>query len=39
MDVNPIEVQKHRSGVGYPASRDQLVERARDNGVVERLGR
>ncbi|WP_336660715.1 DUF2795 domain-containing protein [Leucobacter sp. USHLN153] len=29
---NPIEVQRHLGGVDYPASRDDLVETARNNG-------
>ena len=41
MDVNPIDVQKHLKGVSYPASRDDLVRAAQDNGapqeIVERL--
>ncbi|MFC5382607.1 DUF2795 domain-containing protein [Aquipuribacter nitratireducens] len=39
--ANAIEVQKYLSGVDYPAGRDALVRRARDNGapdeVVEEL--
>jgi hypothetical protein len=35
MDVNPIELQKHLKGAGYPASRDDLVSLARDNGAPE----
>jgi hypothetical protein len=30
--VSPIEVQKHLSGVDYPARRDDLVDRARQQG-------
>ncbi|QFU89902.1 DUF2795 domain-containing protein [Amycolatopsis sp. YIM 10] len=30
--ANPIEVQKHLSGVDYPAGRDDLVAAARSNG-------
>jgi hypothetical protein len=41
VDVNPIDVQKHLKGVSYPASRDDLVRAAQDNGapqeIVERL--
>jgi hypothetical protein len=36
-----IEVQKHLSGVDYPATKDQLIEHARKRGapqeVIERL--
>jgi hypothetical protein len=38
---NPIEVQRHLSGVDYPASRDDLVTTAQNDGapddVVEAL--
>jgi hypothetical protein len=30
--VNPIELQKHLSGVDYPAQRDDLVRAAEQNG-------
>jgi hypothetical protein len=32
MDLNPIDVQKNLKGVSYPASRDQLVAAAEENG-------
>jgi len=32
MDVNPIEVQKHLRGADYPATREDLVSLAQDNG-------
>ena len=32
MDINPIEVQKHLSGVDYPATKEELVAAASDNG-------
>ena len=32
MDVNPIELQKHLKGVDYPASKDDLVSAAENNG-------
>jgi hypothetical protein len=35
MDVNPIELQKHLKGADYPASRDDLVSLARDNGAPD----
>jgi Protein of unknown function (DUF2795) len=31
MDVNPIEVQKHLSGVSYPATKDELIAAAEEN--------
>ena len=31
-DINPIELQKHLSGVDYPASRDDLVKHAEGKG-------
>jgi hypothetical protein len=34
-DVNPIELQKHLGGVDYPASRDDLVQKAQANGADE----
>jgi hypothetical protein len=32
---NPIQVQKFLRGVDYPASKDELVRRAKDNGADE----
>ena len=29
---NPIQIQKYLSGVDYPVTKDQLLEKARDNG-------
>ena len=41
MDMNPIDVQKNLKGVSYPASRDDLVAAAEENGgdtdLVEQL--
>ncbi|MFC0680993.1 DUF2795 domain-containing protein [Lysobacter korlensis] len=34
-DVNPIELQKHLGGVDYPASRDDLVRKAEENGAAD----
>ncbi|USX55984.1 DUF2795 domain-containing protein [Lentzea sp. HUAS12] len=34
-DQNPIEVQKYLSGVDYPVTRRQLVEKARENGASD----
>jgi hypothetical protein len=43
MDVNPIEVQKHLSGVDYPASKADVIAAAESNGapqeVIEALQR
>ena len=33
----PIELQKYLGGVDYPASRDDLVAAARDNGAPDDL--
>jgi hypothetical protein len=30
MTVNPVEVQRHLKGVMYPATRDELLEAARE---------
>jgi hypothetical protein len=35
--MNPIEVQKHLKGMNYPASRDELVATAEQNGADEEL--
>lgn len=32
---NPIEIQKYLSGVDYPVTKEQLLEKARDNGAGE----
>ncbi|HEV7909437.1 MAG TPA: DUF2795 domain-containing protein [Pseudonocardiaceae bacterium] len=32
---NPIQLQKHLSGVDYPADKNQLIEKARQNGADE----
>lgn len=37
MNVNPIELQKHLKGASYPASRDDLVATARDNGAPDEI--
>jgi Protein of unknown function (DUF2795) len=41
MQVNPIDVQKHLKGMDYPARKDDVVSKARENGasgeVVEAL--
>ena len=35
--VNPIQVQKYLGGVDYPASREDLVNRARDKGADDNI--
>jgi hypothetical protein len=30
--VNPIQLQKHLKGVDYPATKDDLIEQAEENG-------
>ena len=37
MELNPIEVQKHLKGMSYPASKDDLVSTAQENGADENL--
>jgi len=37
MDVNPIEVQKHLSGIEYPASKDEVVATAESNGAPQEI--
>lgn len=32
MAVNPIQMQKHLRGIDYPASRNELVKRAKQQG-------
>ncbi|MEU4549328.1 DUF2795 domain-containing protein [Nonomuraea dietziae] len=34
---NPIELQKHLSGVDYPASRDDLVRTAKEQGADQEM--
>ena len=36
-DVNPIELQKALKGVDYPASKDDLISTANDNGADEEI--
>lgn len=33
--INPIQLQKFLKGMDYPASRDELIEQARQNGADE----
>ena len=37
MDVNPIEVQKHLSGVDYPAAKDDVIATAESNGASQEI--
>ena len=37
MTINPIEVQKHLKGMSYPASKDDVVSTARENGAGDDL--
>ena len=37
MELNPIDVQKHLKGVNYPASGDELVRAAEQNGADREL--
>lgn len=35
MAINPIQVQKFLGGMNYPASKKELVEKARENGAPD----
>jgi hypothetical protein len=37
MDINPIEVQRHLSGIDYPASKDELIATAESNGAPQEI--
>lgn len=37
MATDPIEIQKALKGIDYPASKEDLVARARDNGADDDL--
>ena len=37
MGVNPIQLQKHLKGVHYPASKNELVEKATSSGAHEKI--
>jgi hypothetical protein len=39
MAVNPIQLQKYLSGIDYPASKRDLVDRARRQGADENVVR
>jgi len=35
--VNPIQVQKHLKGMGYPATREDVIRKAQESGADERI--
>lgn len=35
--ANPVELQKHLKGVDYPASKEELIEHAREQGADKQL--
>jgi len=35
--VNPIQVQKYLKGMGYPASRADVIRKAQESGADERI--
>ncbi|MFM2063414.1 MAG: hypothetical protein RLZZ507_3084 [Cyanobacteriota bacterium] len=35
--ANPVELQKHLKGVDYPATKDELIEKAREQGADKKL--
>ena len=37
MDVNPIEVQTHLSGIDYPASKDEVIATAESNDAPQEI--
>lgn len=37
MQVNPIEVQKHLKGMSYPATKDDVVSTAEQNGADDEV--
>jgi hypothetical protein len=37
MQVNPIDVQKHLKGMDYPASKDDVVAKAQENGASDEI--
>ena len=37
MDVDPIEVQRHLSGIDYPASKDEVIATAESNGAPQEI--
>ncbi|WP_211238250.1 DUF2795 domain-containing protein [Deinococcus pimensis] len=37
MKINPIQLQKHLKGVTYPASKQDLLQKAESNGVDDNV--
>ncbi len=35
--INPIELQKHLNGMDYPASKQDVISKAQENGADEEL--
>lgn len=35
--INPIELQKHLKGVNYPATKQDVIEKAKENGADQEL--
>lgn len=35
--INPIELQKHLKGVSYPASKQDVIAKAKENGADQEL--
>jgi hypothetical protein len=35
--ANPVELQKHLKGVDYPATKEELIETAREQGADKKL--
>jgi len=35
--INPIELQKHLKGVSYPASKQDVIDKAKENGADQEL--
>ena len=35
--INPIELQKHLKGMSYPASRQDILDKAKENGADDEL--
>lgn len=36
MAINPIQLQKHLSGIDYPASKNELIKRAKQQGADDK---
>jgi hypothetical protein len=35
--ANPIEIQKHLKGIDYPASKEEIIQHAEENGIDDDL--